>query len=416
MSLLQKSAVVTGTRRVTRFVTVGVFGFVLQITALALLTSAAHWPWLPATLVAVELAVIHNFLWHERWTWIDRFEGRPESSLTRRQSRLIRFARYNAMTGLTSIAGNAGLMLVYVELMGLPPVAGNVLAVITLSAMNFVMSDRCVFRSVNSSSRRASSMSAVGVVAMVVAACATSTSAAAAPAPEAVAAWNRYVGEAEARIERERASTATSASAPADPIAPGEPMRSACLSLSGLNVCDGESLNIPSGTITRWRGSVWLPGVTLEQLLQRLQHPGTPPPQDDVAASRVLSRTPDSLRVYIRLVRSAIVTVTYDTEHDMQFRRWGPALATARSVATRIEELGGDDHGFLWRLNSYWRYRQTKNGVLVELESLTLSRRVPAVVRPIAAPIVTRIARESMERTLEALRRYVQVSSLSSQR
>jgi hypothetical protein len=107
-------------------------------------------------------------------------------------------------------------------------------------------------------------------------------------------------------------------------------------------------------------------------------------------------------------VRRAIVTVTYDTEHEMTFRRWSPTLATARSVATTIREAGGPgsiDHGFLWRLNSYWRYRQVEGGVIVELESITLSRSIPGVVRPVAMPIIHYIARESMERTLDTFRR-----------
>jgi hypothetical protein len=90
----------------------------------------------------------------------------------------------------------------------------------------------------------------------------------------------------------------------------------------------------------------------------------------------------------------------------MTFRRWSPTVATARSVATRIEQADGGDHGFLWRLHSYWRYEEKPNGVLVELESLTLSRDVPALVRPIASPLVNRVARESTYRTLEALRRF----------
>ena len=82
----------------------------------------------------------------------------------------------------------------------------------------------------------------------------------------------------------------------------------------------------------------------------------------------------------------------------MTFRRQAPALASARSVAIRIEEIGGADHGFLWRLNSYWRYQQRDGGVLVELESLTLSRDVPSLLWPIASPLVRRVARESMVR------------------
>jgi hypothetical protein len=211
----------------------------------------------------------------------------------------------------------------------------------------------------------------------------------AAPRSDTVAAWNKHVAETEARVER--AVTA--------PHADDRELRT-----------EGETRGVPSGTISTWHGSVFIPGATLDRVLARLQHPGTPPPQDDVVASHVISRGRDSLRVFIRLVRHAIVTVTYDTEHDMTFHRRSPTLATARSVATRIDEVGGGDRGFLWRLNSYWRYEQLNGGVRVDLESITLSRDVPALVRPIASPIVSRISRESMVRTLEALRTYLTVA------
>jgi len=55
-------------RRLAPFTAVGVLGFVVQLGALHALTAYAGWPWLAATLVSVELAVLHNFLWHERWT------------------------------------------------------------------------------------------------------------------------------------------------------------------------------------------------------------------------------------------------------------------------------------------------------------------------------------------------------------
>jgi hypothetical protein len=90
----------------------------------------------------------------------------------------------------------------------------------------------------------------------------------------------------------------------------------------------------------------------------------------------------------------------------MSFRRLSPAAAVARSVATRIDEVGGGDKGLLWRLNSYWYYQQTAAGVAVSLESLTLSRDVPLLIKPLAGRIVPRIARESMVRTLDALRAY----------
>ncbi len=71
------------------------------------------------------------------------------------------------------------------------------------------------------------------------------------------------------------------------------------------------------------------------------------------------------------------------------------------------EKPDGDDNGFLWRLNAYWRYEQLSDGVLIECESVSLSRSVPFLLRPLASPIVNRIARESLENTLRSLRRFL---------
>ena len=360
MSLV--SFVLSRAQRLGVFMVVGWLGFALQIAVLALLMSLAHWSWLPATAAAVELAVVHNFIWHERVTWRDRGVAG-----------VARFARFNVATGLTSIGGNIALMAIYVGVIDLPPIVANALAVATMSVVNFFVADRWVF-----------------AVAILLAAAPADAGTRLGPynQPETVAAWNRYVADVEARAER------THAAARAD--SAGREIRA-----------EGESIGVPSGTISRWSGSVFIAGATLDAVLERLQDPGTPPPQEDVVWSRVVSRGHDSLRVFIRLVRHAIVTVTYDTEHEMTFHRRTPTIATARSIATRIEEMGGGDRGFLWRLNSYWRYEQVDGGVRVDLESLTLSRDVPALVRPIASPIVSRIARESMMRALEALRRYL---------
>jgi hypothetical protein len=151
-----------------------------------------------------------------------------------------------------------------------------------------------------------------------------------------------------------------------------------------------------------WRGSILARGVTVDQLIDALLSPGVK--QEDVVESRLLERHGDSLRIYLKLVRRVIVSVTYDSEHDVRYIRRSPTFATSRSVATRLAETGGADRGFLWRLNSYWRYRQVGHDVQVDVVSLSLSRDIPWVVRPIAIPIINRIGRESMNRTLEAVR------------
>ena len=232
---------------------------------------------------------------------------------------------------------------------------------------------------------------AKGHVFAVVALFALLDSASAAAPAATLDAWQRYAASLEQQLDRGRGATR---SASHDTV-----------------TATGRSIPVPAGTISHWHGSVFIRGVTLDRVLTGLTNPGTPPPQADVVASRVLARDARSVRVYIRFVRHAIVTATYDTEHEMTFTRHSPALATARSVATRIEEVGGGDRGFLWRLHSYWRYEQQPGGVLVELESLTLSRSVPAVVRPVAMPLVNQVARESMTRTLEALRQFFERSA-----
>ena len=157
--------------------------------------------------------------------------------------------------------------------------------------------------------------------------------------------------------------------------------------------------------------------MKLDHLLRTLKEPGRDQhKQEDVLTSRVLSRHGDALKLYLRLKRTKIVTVVYDTEHDVRYQTIGPSRAASSSVSTRIvqvENAGtssertmaeGDDHGYLWRLNSYWRYQQVAEGVIVELESLTLSRDIPYVFRAFVRPLVDRVARESIRRTLESLR------------
>ena len=374
-------------RRFAPFTAVGILGFALQLGALHALTACAGWPWLPATIVSVELAVLHNFLWHQRWTWIDRTIGPANSG-----GRWHRLGRFHAANGLTSLAGNALVMAWLVGVLRMPPVAANALAVAVTSIVNFLAADRWVFATraaARAQSRAALAATRALAVFVAVGAVTPAEAAGLGPQdqPQTVAAWERYVAAAEAALANTR--TPIAARPASDAIDP-----------------EGTTVPVPGGTINDWRGAVFIPHLTLDRLLHGLQHPGTPPPQEDVVSSRVIGRGADSLHVGVRLVRHAIVTVGYDTEHQMQFRRVAPNLATARSIATRIDQVGGGDHGFLWRLHSYWRYEEIAGGVLVQLRSLTLSRSVPALVRPIAGPLVNRVARESMVRTLEAMRNY----------
>lgn len=125
-----------------KFNAVGAVGIGVQLAVLTLLTTALDVRYLLATALAVEAAVLHNFVWHERWTWSDRL--RHERSSLR--SRLARLARFNLTTGVISIGGNLVLMRLLVGGLRLPVFVANVLAIAACSLVNFLVSDRFVFR------------------------------------------------------------------------------------------------------------------------------------------------------------------------------------------------------------------------------------------------------------------------------
>ena len=123
-----------------KFNFVGGIGIAVQLLALAVYRSLLHLDYLVATVLAVETAVLHNFLWHERFTWADR----PAEGLTRSLARL---AKFNASNGLVSILGNLLLMRWLAGVLGMNYFAGNLIAVTVCSLVNFFLSDCFVFPS-----------------------------------------------------------------------------------------------------------------------------------------------------------------------------------------------------------------------------------------------------------------------------
>jgi putative flippase GtrA len=121
-----------------KFNAVGGIGIVVQLAALAILRSWLKLDYLLATGSAVEIAVIHNFLWHERFTWADRPATRPVKSL-------IRLAKFNASNGAVSIVGNLALMRLLVGEFKFNYVASNIVAIALCSVVNFLLGDRLVF-------------------------------------------------------------------------------------------------------------------------------------------------------------------------------------------------------------------------------------------------------------------------------
>jgi putative flippase GtrA len=121
-----------------KFNAVGGIGIGVQLAALAVFRSWLKLDYLLATGLAVELAVIHNFVWHERFTWADRPAARPVQSL-------VRLAKFNASNGVVSIVGNLLLMRLLVGRLKFNYVLSNCVAIVVCSLLNFLLGDRFVF-------------------------------------------------------------------------------------------------------------------------------------------------------------------------------------------------------------------------------------------------------------------------------
>lgn len=123
-------------QRCWKFSVVGAFGIGAQLAAFACLERLGL-NYLSATALAVEIAIFHNFVWHERWTWRDR--AVPGGAA-------LRLLRFNCSTGAVSLAVNLAGMLVFAGRFGLSYLAANLLSIAAGAAANFIAADRFAFR------------------------------------------------------------------------------------------------------------------------------------------------------------------------------------------------------------------------------------------------------------------------------
>jgi putative flippase GtrA len=121
-----------------RFNLVGGIGIALQLVLLFLLKSVAGLNYLTATALAVEATVVHNFLWHERYTWADRVQPSWSKSLRR-------LTRFNLTNGAVSLGGNLVLMKIIVSFEPVNYLAANGVAIVLCSLVNFLVSNEYVF-------------------------------------------------------------------------------------------------------------------------------------------------------------------------------------------------------------------------------------------------------------------------------
>jgi hypothetical protein len=237
--------------------------------------------------------------------------------------------------------------------------------------------------------------------------------------PRTVAAFDRYVRVTEARMSGDTSFLWADALQAAKRRSTLETMRQGQLVIERLQTRDaGRAIDIPDGLVHHWLGSVFVPGATVDQAVTLLQdydrHAEIYRP--NVAQSRLLSRDGDVFRAYLRFYMKKVIAVTVNSEHEALFTRPATDRAQSRIYSLRIAEVEGagtaderekpvgNDGGFLWRLNTYWRVLERDGGTYLQCEAISLSRAIPLGVGWLVGPFVTSIPRDSLTFTLETSR------------
>jgi hypothetical protein len=247
---------------------------------------------------------------------------------------------------------------------------------------------------------------------------------------ETVEAFGRYVQVAEARMDQDLRSDQflwIDRFAASHRESHYAQLRQGKILVERVELPEVEKIKIPHGLVHHWVALCFIPGGTVSQTLVLLQdydhHQDIYKP--DVVRSKLLSNNGNDFKVYLRLYRKAIVTAIFNVEFDVRYFPLDPARAYSQSYSTRIAEVQnagrpderekpvGNDRGFLWRLNSYWRFEEKDGGVYVQLESIALSRSVPAVFAWFVNPLLRSIPRNYLSRLLTATRDALEKKSAS---
>jgi len=188
--------------------------------------------------------------------------------------------------------------------------------------------------------------------------------------------------------------------------------------IAKLKTTAGKSeIEIEDGMVHHWVGVAFVARRSVADALAVLQdydrHKDIYKP--NVADSKTLSRNGDRFKVFLRFHMEKGMTAVVNSDHDAVFTRDAPDRASSRIRSTRIQQVEapntpqetqkpvGMDYGFLWRLNSYWRFLEREGGVYIQCESVTLTRGLPFFAKPLK-PLVTDIPQETLEFTLKKTR------------
>jgi hypothetical protein len=231
---------------------------------------------------------------------------------------------------------------------------------------------------------------------------------AAQPTPAATAAFNTYVTAVESRLAQQHRSPNTFL-APQNDLR----LRQGQLLIEQFTPPDAA---LPGALLHHWRGTAFAPGATAADFTRLMKNINAYPQHfhPQVLQANLLTRQGDHLQATMRVRQHHILTVVMDSTYDITFATLDPQHGYSLSRSTHISEIDSpgtttertlnptEDHGFLWRLNTYWTYEERDGGLYIQIETVSLSRSIPTGLAWAVRPFVESVPRESLEFTLRS--------------
>jgi hypothetical protein len=181
---------------------------------------------------------------------------------------------------------------------------------------------------------------------------------------------------------------------------------------------NGKPISAPGGLIHHWIGTAFVPGATLAQTLAFMQDYDHKVEyfKPDIVRSKILKHEGDDYFVLLRFYQKKIITTVIDTDQEVHYQVVDKTHAWSRSHATRVQEVDnagksderlepeGHDRGFVWKLNTFWRFEEKDGGTYLECQAISLSRDIPTGLGWMVGSFVSSVPRESLTFTLTTAR------------
>jgi hypothetical protein len=234
-----------------------------------------------------------------------------------------------------------------------------------------------------------------------------------AQAAAAVSAFDLYIGKFESRLNQQHSSPtqflASVNSGSVQSMGRAQPVLEELTPLGGMP--------LPGALLHDWRGAAFVRGATAKELEALLKdfdaYPRRFAPQ--VLRAKVIAQQGNHFEVSMRVSQRHVITVVMDSTYDVSFGQLDEQHGYSRSQSKAISEIDSpgtrhenalspeQEHGFLWRLNTYWSWEERDGGLFMQIESVSLTRSIPVGLGWAVRPFVESVPRDSLRFTLQSV-------------